>query len=283
LENLGPHHYLGNEEEGNGILYTRRGGFIDMGHLRDQADWTAFLYSQILMSQRNGELILHLGHEGGQKTLKLKVPENLDQSDALLLAARIAYDLSVWHEIASWFGCSAVPLLSERFSSFSIEDGYSNLLGVTLGMKAIRSELPYDKAMSTLINQTLDSLSVVENRNETYLAMEAVRNIWWTRDKPLPNWKMMIERQLNVYSCQKPWIVPGWGDENSAKVLEVPMITADGRSLDNFYELELKLNYKFPFKSIFASRPGRTISQADFDKLIARVEDDLTKSGYHFR
>src|SRR5665647_3519774 len=42
VDQLGPHGYLGNAGEGNGIIYTRRGGFVDMGHLRDQADWTAY-------------------------------------------------------------------------------------------------------------------------------------------------------------------------------------------------------------------------------------------------
>ena len=46
IEKIGPHHYLGDPNEENGIIYTRRGGFIDMGHLRDQADWTAFLYNK---------------------------------------------------------------------------------------------------------------------------------------------------------------------------------------------------------------------------------------------
>jgi hypothetical protein len=284
VENLGPHQYLGNANEGNGILYSKRGGFIDMGHLRDQADWTAYLYSQILVSQHNGEVVLNLGREGGLKTLKLHVPADLDRSDAALLASRIAYNLSIWHEIATWFGSSSVPLVSERFSSFSIEDTYSNLLGATLGMKAIESELPYEKAMSLLIRQTLDTLGVVINGDETYMAMEAVRNVWWTRDKHLPNWKMMIERQVNVYTCQVPWLVPGWGDgEAVPSDLEVPQMTKNGRSLENFYELDLKLNFKFPFKSIFASRTNRVITQADFGTLIARVEKDLTDLGYPFR
>lgn len=284
VENLGPHHYLGNSNEGNGILYSRRGGFIDMGHLRDQADWTAYLYSQILISQHNGEVILHLGHEGGLKTLKLHVPPDLDESDAVLLAARIAYNISIWHEIASWFGCSSVPLVSEKFSSFSIEDTYSNLLGTTLGMKAIKSNLPYEKAMSMFIKQTLDTLGVVTNGNETYMAMEAVRNIWWTRDKALPNWKMLLDRQIDVYSCQMPWLVPGWGDGKAAPCdLEVPKITKNGRLLDNFYELDLKLNFNFPFRSIFASRSSRVITQADFGTMIARIAKDLTKSGFQFR
>jgi hypothetical protein len=185
IQNIGPHKYLGSRREGNGIIYTRKGGFLDLGHLRDQADWTAYLYSQIQQSQKNGEVNLLLGREGGPKILRLHVPTDLPKADAVLLSGRIAYDLSVWHEIATWFGCSSIPFVAERYSSFSIEDPYSNLMGATLGMKAINSNLPYEDAMSTLIKETLDNLEVVSTMDETYEAMERVRNIWWTRDKPL--------------------------------------------------------------------------------------------------
>jgi len=223
IENLGPHQYLGNPREGNGIVYTRFGGFIDLGHLRDQADWTAYLYSQILLSQSNGEITITLGREGGLKKLNLQVPPDLQESDLVLLAGKIAYNLSVWHEIATWFGSSTIPFVPERYSSFSVEDLYSNLMGVTLGMKAIQSKLPYEQAMTAILHETLDSIGVVNNINETFKAMEAVRDIWWTRDKRLPSRKILLERHLNVYSKQVPWLVPGWENGNAVTYnLEVP-------------------------------------------------------------
>src|SRR5665648_192829 len=54
VDQLGPHSYLGNDGEGNGIIYTQRGGFVDMGHLRYQADWTAYLYSRIVLARQTG-------------------------------------------------------------------------------------------------------------------------------------------------------------------------------------------------------------------------------------
>jgi hypothetical protein len=255
-----------------------------LGHLRDYADWTAYIYSQVLLSKKNGKVVIQLGREGGMKTLNLHVPSELSENDAVLLAGRIAYDLSIWHEIASWFGCSAVPLLTERFSSFSVEDPYSNLLGVTLGMKAIKSDLPFDKAMSLLIKETLTTLGSVSDENETYLAMEAVRNVWWTRDKPLPSAKILITRQLDVYSCLTPWLVPGWEvDKTVSSELEVPKTTANGRSLEDFYELDLRLNSKFPVKEMFASRNSHLITQADFGILLDRVAKDLTNSRYRLQ
>lgn len=273
---LGPHGYLGNAGEGNGIIYTQRGGFIDMGHVRDQADWTAYLYSRIILARENGNLTIHLGREGGSKLLNLFVPDDLSNESAAQLAGRIAYDLSVWHEIATWYGSSTVPFVPERYSSFSIEDPYSNLLGVTIGMEAIKSDMPYEEAMTTLILNTLETMGAVASENETYMAMEAVRNIWWTRDKHLPSRKITIERQLGVYSCLEPWRVPGWADSKVASYdLAVPDKTSDGLPLDSFYKLDFKLNYKFPLKEIFASRTDRRVTQADFGQLIKHIERDV--------
>ncbi len=278
---LGPHSYLGDAGEGNGIIYTRRGGFIDMAHLRDQADWTAYLYSRILVAQDKGNLTVHLGREGGLKRLNLSVPADLSTHDALQLAGRIAYDLSVWHEIATWFGSSTIPFVPERYSSFSIEDPYSNLLGVTLGIEAIKSRLPYEEAMTRLIGNMFEKLGAVTSENETYNAMEEVRNIWWTRDKSLPSRKVLLERQLDVYPCLEPWRVPGYVDNTVASYdLVIPDKTSDGRSLDRFYELDFKLNYKFPVKEIFASKTGRIVTQADFGLLIKHIAKDLDAVKY---
>lgn len=276
VDQLGPHGYLGNAREGNGIIYTRRGGFVDMAHLRDMADWTAYLYSRVLLAKQNGHFTIRLGREGGSKLLNLGVPPDISLDDALKLAGRIAYDLSVWHEIATWYGSSTVPFVPERYSSFSIEDPYSNLLGVTIGMEAIKSNLPYEEAMTHIIDSTLEMIGAVGSENETYEAMEAVRNIWWTRSKHLPSRKVLIERQLGVYSCLEPWRVPGWSAENVPSYdLHVPEKTADGLPLNRFYELDFKLNYKFPVKSIFADRGGRRVTQEDFGQLISHISSDI--------
>lgn len=280
--NLGPHNYLGNPNEGNGIIYTARGGFIDMGHLRDQADWTAYLYTLILTNKANGLWEQHLGYEGGTKTLNVHITPETDSSDILILAARIAYDLSIWHEIATWFGTKYVPLLPEKFSSFSVEDPYSNLLGVTLGMKAIQSNLPYEKAMTALISSTLNTLGAVQTQEETNAAMEAVLDQWWTRDKHLPNDKMMLERELDVSSKVCPMLVPEWGKEtNSPCTLDVPKKTQSGKPLSDLYQLEFKLNYKFPYKKMFPEETGRIITQENFDTLIHRVEKEMDADNIH--
>ncbi len=284
LEKIGSHHYLGDPSEQNGIIYTRRGGFIDMGHLRDQCDWLAYLYIQMLENRNNGELFLILGHEGGEKNLQVRITPNLSNSDLIQMAGKIAYDLSVWHEIATWFGASTIPFVPERYSSFSVEDAFSNLLGVMVGIKAIQSELPYEQAVTKIIDQTLKNLDVVTNETETLLAMEEVHNIWWTREKRLPSGKVLIQRQLNVYPCLSPWLVPGWAQPNQIPFeLKVPEYSSAGEKLDTYYTLEFKLNYKFPYRKMFPDRKERNITQLDFDSILAQIAIELTRKDSKFQ
>lgn len=277
LDDLGQHHYLSDPKEGNGIIYTDRGGFIDLGHLRDQADWTAYLYLKISESNGQKDVRIPLRYEGGVKTLYLNLADKLAEADVLLLAGAIAYDISVWHEIATWFGSSMVPMIPERYSSFSIEDAYSNVLGITIGMEALRSDLPYNEAVTKIISERLQMLGVVTNTEDTYAAMEAVKDVWWTRERKLPTRKVLLQRDLQVYPEVTPWLVPGWeGLVENPVSIEVPSRTSSGTLLSDHYVFEIKLNHKFPFKKMFPDRDERIISQLDFDAMMQRIEWELT-------
>jgi hypothetical protein len=278
LEKIGNHHYLGKSSEENGIIYTRRGGFIDMGHMRDQIDWTAYLYAQLKENKSTGRFSMLIGHEGGKKNLNVEIPSHFTTTDLALLSGKIAYDFSVWHEIATWFGASSIPFVPERYSSFSIEDAYSNLLGATIGIEAVQSDLPYEEAVTKIINRTLKDLEVVPSELETYMAMEAVRDVWWTRDKRLPSAKILIKRQVQVYPCLQPWLVPGWESLNKEVAeLKVPDNASTGETLNSLYKLEYKLNYNFPVKKLFPDRKDKIIDQNDFPRLLAEVSTELNK------
>lgn len=283
IDRLGEHNYMGDSMEGNGLIYTKNGGFIDIGHLRDVADWTAYLYSFILINRDKGEVEQHLAYEGGKKNLMIKINDELDSMECLFLAGKIAYDLSLWHELSTWFGASTVPMVPERYSSFSVEDVYSNLLGVLIGIDALKSDLPYNAAMTKLLLTTLDSLDAVRMEEDTYAALEAVRDKWWTNAKRLPSRKVLLERDTEVFSLVHPWIVP---DSISSKtkplILEVPKTTPNGKSLTDYYRLSIDLNHKFPVREIFPERENRLITQDDFGILLNWVANDLESQDYIF-
>ena len=278
IEKIGPHKYLGSSIEKNGLVYTRRGGFIDLGQLRDQADWTAYLYTVILLNKDKGKLNISLGNEGGKKTLNAKWDKNIDSSDAVYLAAKVTYDLSVWHEISTWFGASYVPFFPERYSSFSVEDIYSNMLGVTLGIEALKSNLPYEEAMTLLLSEMLQKLEVVKTEKETYDALEATRNIWWSREKALPSRKVLVRHQCKAYPCATPWLVPRFtSDSITPYKLSLVEYASNGKSLNDFYELKINLNVKMHKNHILKKYKKRVITQNDFNTILNEIETEMAE------
>lgn len=276
VDDLGDHYYMGDKSEGTGTIYTKKGGFIDIAHLRDQIDWTRYLYTAILDSRGKGEVVLPLRNEAGRKTLYLDVPAELDSSDCILLAGKITYDFSLWHEISTWFGAKSIPLIPEKFSSFSVEDVYSNLLGVRVGMKTLHSKLPFNTAATKIIISTLDSLDVVKTAKETYDAYDAVNNKWYTNKRRIPHKSITLKRDLDVLTSSRPWIIPDQSDTIvDPIILDVPLLSAKGESLTNFYQFTIDLNHRFSVKEIFPSRQSSVINQDDFEVLLNRISKDL--------
>jgi hypothetical protein len=265
IEKLGVHKYLGNDEENNGIIYTKFGGFIDIGHLRDQADWTAYLFMRIANS-KSESFNIELGREGGHKNLEICASNLQTNADKILLAGNIAYNLSVWHEIATYYGASYIPMVPERYSAFSIEDAYSNLLGVKIGMEALKSKLPYEMAVTDLLAKTLAELEAVASAEDTHTAMESVLDLWWTRDAKLPSKNILLKREFDIQNCLNPWLIQDLNSELNE--LCVPELTSYGVSLNQFYELSIQLNSKFPVKRILPKEVKRVITQNDFEILI---------------
>ncbi|SEL92807.1 Protein of unknown function [Aquimarina amphilecti] len=276
IDELSDHHYMGKKSEGTGTIYTNKGGFIDVGHLRDQIDWTRYLYTTILNSKGKGEIILPLRNEAGRKTLYLNIPEELSNSDCILLAGKITYDLSLWHEISTWYGASTIPFIPEKFSSFSVEDVYSNLLGIHIGMKTLKSKLPFNKAATMIIESTLDSLDVVKTAKETYDAYDAINNKWYTNKKRIPSSKITLKRDPNVLSSSRPWIIPNQTNNNNESItLDVPLLNTKGELLTNYYQFTIDLNYRFPVEEIFPGRESSLINQDDFSVLLNRIGNEI--------
>lgn len=276
VDDLGEHHYMGNKSEGTGTMYTNKGGFVDIGHLRDQIDWTRYLNAIILNSRGKGEVILRLRNEAGRKTLYLNVPAQFAGSDCILLAGKIAYDFSLWHEISTWFGASTLPLIPEKFSSFSVEDVYSNLLGIHVGMKTLHSKLPFNVAATKIIASTLDSLDVVRTAKETYDAYDAVHNKWYTNKKRIPRTNVTLKRDPDVLNSSRPWIIPNQTKNlGNPIILDVPLLNTRGMLLTNFYQFTIDLNHRFPVEEIFPNYQSSLINQDDFGVLLNRITDDL--------
>ncbi len=280
---FGKHSYAGalRIEERNSHVYTCRGGFIDLAHVRDNADWTAFLIPRVRALVGSGKT-LELPDEAGQRRVRFPerdVGADLDQLSESL-ARRITLDLSVWHEIASWYGFSLVPIFPERLSAFSPEDFYSNVIGTELGVRAYRSKKPYDDAMEDEIIAATQALDPVPS-SATKRAFQMIDGLWWDSRRFVPDNDLVTRRYLNVGPVVMPWRVPG-GDRELCSGKNVPAqpqvtpdLAPDGEPLSSFYRFEVDIDPKTIHDEPFTPLGVERVTERDFDWIIAVVRKQM--------
>jgi len=202
--------------ERNGLVYTRRGGFVDLAHVRAYADWTVYLTHRIGALLATGGSI-RLPDEGGRRMLHLSAAprdplRRIDRRRAArALAERIAWQLSLWHEAATWYGWSSVGLFPERVSAFSPEDLYSNVLGIRVASALLRvggaeTRRQYEANMDAVLPQVLDRLGAV-SAECSRRAAQLVDRIWWDSRRPLPRPDVVLERNFQTGPELVPWLV----------------------------------------------------------------------------
>ncbi len=110
---------VGLSDEQNGLIYTHRGGFIDIAHVRDTADNTFFIFSQ-LYPKLGQRWRYFYSNELGVRRLQLNAftpPASMISRYTLAawLSAHLAFELAQWHEIAQWYGFESVPGFRKKF------------------------------------------------------------------------------------------------------------------------------------------------------------------------
>lgn len=227
LDTLGHHHYndsaltavkdlVGLNDEKSGLIYTHRGGFIDIAHVRDTADNTFYLFSKIY-PELGRSVRFFYSEELGLRRVQINAftpPASMVQRYTLAawLAGKIAFELAQWHEIAQWYGFQSVPGFSEEISAFSPEDLYSNLLGARLAINVILqghagSVEDYDKAMDEQIHSALVGLGVV-TREETEKKFREVDGDWWNSKRRVPDKFLVLRRNYILSDNRLPTPVP---------------------------------------------------------------------------
>jgi hypothetical protein len=187
---LGPHRYIGSDSKG--LLYTCRGGHIDLAHLRIAADWTMYLANMSFNClMRNEEefsfkskpahsrYYVSIEYPPGWARMPQSERERIARDLSVRLGQYFGYVASTWHEIITWFGYKFVAVLPEFSSAFSWEDSYSNLLGTRIAAAAMRDRRGYDEAMTLGIDSELRSLGVQSPQTAKW-AGEKVRGDWFS-------------------------------------------------------------------------------------------------------
>ncbi|HCH5092906.1 TPA: DUF4056 domain-containing protein [Vibrio parahaemolyticus] len=275
LEEIGPHkfasgiyHYTPSSSsalghggsENNGILYTQKGGFIDLAHVRDTADDTMGLFFEILAYLGQAHRI-DLPAELGPRYIEMTpfdaslLTEEQRWSVAAHLAARLAYFKAESHEIAQWHGYASFSGWPETISAYSLEDLYSNMLGAKIVLNLIQqhkilSEREYNQNVSLLLNASLQELGVVD-KSQSKLVLAAVDGKWWNSHESIPNKYMVLQRHYDLGDAQTPHrLTPDLlGKENSnlqylaqspAIVLTLPA-SVESLELDDIAKLVLEV------------------------------------------
>jgi len=304
-EDLGPHRYDGataaiDDErqnafpwgEANGLIYTCRAGFLDTAHIREQVDWVAFYASQIDRNLKTG-IRVDLTPEGAERQLVLKpIPPALIQEYGrdeviIALAQWLAYQGSIWHEIAQWYGWSLVNLYPEYLSGFSPEDPISNAIGIGLLSGAsleqvLASEKIYNRHVDQLIQIALEKLEPVPSAVGEE-AVQAVDQVWWDSQSRLPDNALVRRRYLDTDTKLEGWLLPlkfappalraelekECGQSPQPVVFRIPEALGEYR-FDQLATLEIT-PHGFPAEQAIFQRLGPTVTQADFPELMRDV------------
>jgi hypothetical protein len=295
LQPRGGERILSDEE--SGILYTCRGGFIDIAHVRDNADRTLYFAAQIArMAARGGTI--SIVDEGAKRRI---VVEPLDpqlvrtyglREVVVRLAEWLDFQASIWHEIATWYGWSSTRF-SERPSAFSPEDLYSNLIGLKIAGTVIRrqeatSELEYNHAVTAVLRDALTKLGPLPQA-ATRRAFELVDGIWWDSTKRVPDNQLVRHRNFNIGPKIYPWKLV---DAGQSPVLVTARKEFDRYCQGDWTPLGLSVRDrlgKVPFRQMatleiqpddelvkngfpLPKSGSTTITQDDFPRVIAAIE-----------
>jgi len=246
--------------EKNGAIYTCRGGFIDMSHVRTAIDWTVYLCFKILSDTSD----LDLPWEAGTLHLHFKNINSLTEDDIASMAQKIAFERLTWHEIASWHYHKPYHFLSEQGSTFTPEDTYSNFLGTVIGKSvALRmlkdtATLSYSAVATEEIQKMITSLKPLSKVKDSKRAYDMVdlnkqrklpenernHDVWYDSRIVFHDERYVFKRYMNIGPELPPWLVPesgqlGCPSNTRPDVLEVPQRTHTGKSFYSYYEFTI--------------------------------------------
>lgn len=193
---LGPHRYQFSLSEKNGIVFTCKAGHIDIFHVREAADWTAFLAAKTFQHLNNSDTEFSFKlKEGSIGFVRLTYPpiwqhlapqekQRLASNVSVQLGQYLGYTVGTWHEIVTWYGYKSKGFYPEFPSAFSWEDNFSNLLGSDIGALALHdTDHNYDEVVTLALNKELQKLGV-QPHEVAERAAQSVKGQWFSGSIP---------------------------------------------------------------------------------------------------
>ncbi len=238
-DNLGNHTYIPDGSERTGIIYTCRGGHIDIAHLRKAADWTANIAYRTRRNLLEGNTqfkfklyepsVYHvtLAYPVNWRQLSDRRREEICHEVSIALAQHFAFTALTWHEVLTWFGYKTLGVLSEFESAFSWEDTFSNVLGTRLAVRALRDpDRSFSDAMTVLLDQEVARLGG-QSGKVSRKASNEVRGLWWSYNLIFLSMK---KRNFDIGLDDgyiTPWLVPSIAQCRDARPVSCPIPSLD--------------------------------------------------------
>lgn len=298
---LGPHGYRYDGREKDGLVYTCRGGDIDVAHVRIAADWTRYLSKRsysCLMKDKSG-FSFRLLVEPSKCHVKIEYPDGWDEmpkeqkeqiarEGSIELGQYLAFSITTWHEILTWFGFKCILMLPEYPSAFSWDDSYSNVVGTRISAEALRNtEMSYDEAVAAGIDRELE-IQGAQPASVGKAASESVRGKWFSG----PSLFMVDMRMRNLDiglddGYVTPTLIPGVSQCEGSEPLSYPAPKLDFLKSKGFsvkVEIQPREWESGKILRIVNEKDGgskkRIEPAVDFSILMAYIHEDAVKKGY---
>ena len=300
VDDLGEHAYVapgptiggdGNRfnETSRGTLYCTRAGFIDISHLRNAVDLTRFCYVHIRQSLRHGMYDVEmLAAEPDLYRVTLNPPQawrGLDPQQipleveeqihdaSIRIAGRLAYLMTTWHEVLTFFGYKALGVVTEQPSAFSYDDAASHRVGVEVGMRALEHQLTptqFNALVTDELRGYLVELGVV-SREEVQQRVQAAEGRFWRGSDP-------VLRVVDLGLDGRPLRAELTDDQHEPITWDWPEnAEVAGRRITDLFDVVIELN-TFEARRILRAAgkdEGPLHPRTDFPKLHDAIEQQI--------
>ncbi len=295
-DNLGTHNYTMPFTESSGIVYTCRGGSIDLDHIRGNADNTRYLFKKIskTLSKENKGFSFSLTGESSVHKIQFTYPkdwESRPNKDKIIeeiaygTAPYIAFNATIWHEIMTWYGVHFLLIEPEFNSAFSWEDIYSNMVGITLSVEAMKDKQhSYNEAMTILLKKQLKGMQL-QPESVAIRATQSVKGKWWDKhfgtDMKMRNFDIGLDDGF-VSPCLIPWVAE-CGNSQPLLLAAPSLATLKkyGFSMSHEIKPKILLQQGRIFKA--ANTKAKTIiPEKDFPAIIKAMKKESIELGYKY-
>jgi hypothetical protein len=289
-KNLGSHGYHLTLAEKDGVAYTCRGGIVDIIHVRIAADWTAYLAATTYkhLMRNDPAFSYKLAVDRSRSYLRFTYPPNwksLPQAQrsaiarevALTVGPYLAFTMTSWHEMITWFGFKCIGLPTEFPSAFSWEDSYSNLLGTIIATRALQdSKHRYNEAVKIAIDEEMQKLGILPAGRARQIS-HSVKGDWYVGDLVL-----LVDIKMRNFDIGigdgyvTPTLIPNVPECPDAKPMSYPVPTLDVLTKHGFaLSLEIEPHewerHK-PLQLIYGDKPGKRIHpETDFPIIMEHI------------